>query len=539
MRLTGFLVKAGAATFSAVLGVGLLGAPAGAAPSPAPGGAAETAVPGKKVCTVTGPTTGTSGLTELSGLVAVGTGYYAINDSNDVKANMKLFKLNAACKVTNSYKYKGDGALDPEDVAVGPDGAIWVADTGDSKINQENFTVTHDRPRIALWKFVNGKASGPFRMSYPAKKFDSEALIIDSAGNPIVVTKDWDFTAAEGKTYLFAPTGPLVEAGEPTPMKELGSLTLPRTTTANPMGGLGRRQVTGAAKSTDGAKVVLRTYADAFEWDIKDNDIVAALTKDKPRVTHLPEEPFGEAITYGPDGQFITVSETEQTRTATAAPQKPSLLSYTPATKEFVEAAPEKGPEKAGKAWYLSLFSDISQLYLALAGVGVFGVLLVVLGVVGVIKGRKRKVRKGEVDDDFEPGDNSPTTMLAPVGGYQSGYYADQGGGYDPNYGGQQQYGGQGYGQQGGYDPNYGGGQQVYAGNGYEGGQQGYDPGYGNQGYGNQPPQHPGYGQQQGYGQQYGGQQQHQPQPYAGDGAYQAEPVYYHPEGGYPNEQYR
>lgn len=539
MRLTGILVKAGAATFAAALGVGLLSAPVGAEPSPAPSGAAEKAVPGKKVCTVTGPSTNTSGLTELSGLVAVGTSYFAINDSSEVASNMKLFKLNSACKVTNSYSYK-TAAVDPEDVAVGPDGAIWIADTGDSKINDENFTVSHVRDRVALWKFAGGKMTGPYRLSYPAKKFDSEALIIDSEGKPILVTKDWDFTAAEGKTYLFAPTGPLVAAGAPTPMKEMGSLTLPRTTTANPMGGLGRRQVTGAAKNADGTKVVLRTYADAFEWDVKGNDIVGALTKEKPRVTHLPEEPFGEAITYSADGdKFITLSETAQTKTATDAAQKPSLLSYTPATKEFVEEAPQKGPEAAGKAWYLDLFDDIGQLYLALSGVGVFGVLLVVLGVVGVIKGRKRKGRKGgDVDDDFEPADNSATTMLAPVGvgggGYQSGYYAEQGGGYDQGYG--QQYGGQQYGQPGGYDPNYGG--QQYGGNGYDGGQQGYDPGYGNQGYGNQP--QPGYGQQYG-GQQYGGHQQYQGQQYGGqvhgDGVYQPEPAYYQPDGGYPNQQ--
>lgn len=544
MRLTGILVKAGAATFAAVLGVGLLGAPVGAEPSPAPSGAAAEDKPvlGKKLCTVTGPTANTPGLTELSGLVAVGTSYYAINDSNDVKSSMKLFKLNSACKVTNSYKYTGDGALDPEDVAVGPNNEIWIADTGDAKINNENFTVGHERQRIALWKFAGGKITGPYRMSYPAKKFDAEALIIDAEGKPIIVTKDWDFTAAEGKTYLFAPTGDLVAGGNATPMKELGSLTLPRTTTANPMGGLGRRQVTGAAKNADGTKVVLRTYADAFEWDIKGNDIVGALTKDKPRVTHLPEEPFGEAITYTADGsKLLTVSETEQTRTANADPQRPALLSYTPATEEFVEAAPEKGPEKEGKAWYLSLFNDIGQLYLALSGVGVFGVLLVVLGVVGVIKGRKRKGRKGgDADEGFEPADNSATTMLAPVGvgggGYQSGYYAEQGGGYDQGYG--QQYGGQQqYGQPGGYDQNYGG--QQYGGNGYEGGQQGYDPGYGNQGYGNQG--QPGYGQQYG-GQQYGGHQQYQGQQYGGgqvygDGVPQTEPAYYQPDGGYPNQQ--
>lgn len=550
MRLTGFLVKACAATFGVALGVGLVSAPVGAAPSPSPAaGEAEKAVPGVKACTVNDG--GTFKLTELSGLLAVDKSYYVINDSNDNAEKVKLFKLDSACKLKTSYKFNAQ-AVDPEDLALGPDNAIWIADTGDSKINTEDFTVSHDRARVALWKFAAGKMTGPYRMSYPAKKYDSEALIIASDGTPILVTKDWDFTASEGKTYLYAPAGPLtVAAGEPVPMKELGSLTLPRTTTVNPVGGLGRRQVTGAAKNADGTKVVLRTYADAFEWELKSSDvagIVDALTKEKPKVTPLPEEPFGEAITYTPDGtQFLTVSETEQTRTQTADPQKPVILAYTPSTAHFTEAELAEGPKQEGKAWYLSLFSSIDQLYLAIGGVGVFGVLLVVLGVVGVLKSRKRRGRKDDLDEPLVPADNSATTLLAPVGAgvgggaYQSGYYAEQGG-YDAGYGGQG-YGGQqqGYGPQ--YDP-YAGGGQPYVGQGYDGQQGGYDPGYGNQGYGNDGyGQQPGYGQQQGYGQQYGGQQNHGQQyggPAYGEGGYaqgyQPEPAYYQPDGGYPTQ---
>src|SRR3712207_6972861 len=53
-----------------------------------------------------------------------------------------------------------------------------------------------------------------------------------------------------------------------------------------------------------GGKVVLRTYSDALEWDVSGGDVLAALTG-KPRVTPLPDEPFGEAITYSRDGKSL------------------------------------------------------------------------------------------------------------------------------------------------------------------------------------------------------------------------------------------
>ena len=56
--------------------------------------------------------------------------------------------------------------------------------------------------------------------------------------------------------------------------------------------------------SPDGTRIVLRTYADAFEWDVPDGDIVTAVTTGKPRVTPLADE-FGESIAYTPDGEDL------------------------------------------------------------------------------------------------------------------------------------------------------------------------------------------------------------------------------------------
>ncbi|GHJ49689.1 hypothetical protein Cs7R123_70310 [Catellatospora sp. TT07R-123] len=544
MRLTGFLVKACAATFGVALGAGLLSAPAGAEPGPSPS-AAPAAVPGTKVCTISDPR-----LTELSGMVAVGNNYYVINDGSTIAGRTRIFKLNKQCGVVGSaIAYKGDGARDPEDMALSPDGkTIWIADTGD---NDESFKQT--RPTVALWKMVNDKVSGPYRLKYPTTKYDAEALLIDKDGNPLIITKNWDFSE-KGTTHLFAPVTPLGAEGATVELKEVGTVKLPLTQTEVIGGMAARRMVTGAAASPDGKKVVLRTYADALEYDVTDGDILGALTKGKARVTPVADDPRrGEAITYTTDGtKFLTVSETEHLKNTDPA-RKAVIWSYTPSVEHFVEQAPQQGPKKAGKAWYLSIFNSVSDLYLALGGVGVFGVLLVLLGVFGIVKARKRRGRKGGDDeplDDLAPADNSATAMLAPVGGYQSGYYADgygqqqqgyggqqQGGGYD-QYGGQQQggydqYGGQQYGgqqqggqQQGGYD------QQVYAGQGYGGQQGGYgaDPyagqqygqGYGQQqGYGGDSGYDPYAGQQggQGYGQQPpGGQYGNQPQDYGNEG---------------------
>ena len=61
---------------------------------------------------------------------------------------------------------------------------------------------------------------------------------------------------------------------------------------------------------------------------------VGALTTGKPRVTPLPDEPLGEAITYSPDGKyFFTVSDMQ------GEPEDADnfILQYTPVAKVAAE----------------------------------------------------------------------------------------------------------------------------------------------------------------------------------------------------------
>ena len=84
------------------------------------------------------------------------------------------------------------------------------------------------------------------------------------------------------------------------PLEKAGEFSLPKSTTPNRFAAAGRLTITGAARSPDGKRIAVRTYADAFEWDVQDGDLVKTLTTGTPRMTPL-EDPFGEAIAYSTD----------------------------------------------------------------------------------------------------------------------------------------------------------------------------------------------------------------------------------------------
>jgi hypothetical protein len=247
------------------------------------------------VCTITDDR-----VSELSGLVATPTGYVAINDSNWDPDAIRVFFFTKACKLSRTVGYP-TAARDPEDVAVAPDGTIWIADIGD------NFNAEKRRSTIALWKLApGGKTPVIYRLTYPDGPHDAEALLLGHDGQPILVTKE-----IGGAAKVYVPSAPLVaKTAEGVQLRQAGQVRLPMSSTPNPFGAVGRNTVTGAAQTADGAHVTLRTYADAFEWDVVDDDVVASITQGTPRSTALPDEPQGEAIAYAVDGTgYLTVSD--------------------------------------------------------------------------------------------------------------------------------------------------------------------------------------------------------------------------------------
>ncbi|MFK3980388.1 hypothetical protein ACI2K4_08410 [Micromonospora sp. NPDC050397] len=555
--------------------LGLMAAPALAAPT--------------KVCTVDDPRTN-----ELSGMIATKSGYVVINDSTDVESHDQIFFLSSKCKVTKTVPYPGRRASDPEDLALSADGkTLWVADIGD------NADAETRRRSVVLWSLaVEGTGKPvPHRLAYPGNKpHDAEALLIGADGTPYIVTK----TGTE-KSEIYRPTAPLQKDNDQgVPMELAGEIRLPKSTTENLLTATGRLMVTGAARSPDGSKIVLRTYADAFEWDVPDGDIVKALTGGKPRITPLADA-FGEAISYTSDGKsFVTVSDVGSLADDTDV----VIQSYVPSTK-VAEAAAAAGDEDggadgdSGKSWTADLtLTDITYL---IAAVGVVGALLVGLGIWGILRSRRRRAaepvdlqapqddpkgpqdgRQVREDGSFESPAAPPRGTTYGGAGQGAGWTepasgAGGGGGYRPGgeyeaprrpaagvYGGQPAggavYGGGGPGRPpaggagqgrppgggGGGGAVYGGGGPggaapgpVYGGGGRGGPQPAGDPrGQGGNRQNGQPPN--GYGQPRGgqYGQQQGGQRAQRGPGGQGRPGPNGYPERGYPEQGYPEQGY-
>lgn len=363
-----------------------LAGPAVSAPTPMGGSGASAASGGVERCAIKDER-----LRELSGLVATETGYVVINDSADVPSHERVFFLDRACKVVKSVAYSGNGPRDTEDLTLSADRrTLWIADTGD------NITSTERRSRVALWSMPANGATKPVlhRLAYPGRKpHDAEALLLADDGSPIIITK------AMGKAEVFTAAAPLpVNNDEPVPLRSAGEITLPRTSTDNPLQGVGRLTVTGAARSPDGKRVVLRTYADAFEYDVPGGDIVKALTTSKPRITPLGD-PFGEAITYTPDGSsFLTVSDAGDLGPDVDI----AILAYTPSKKgpdQLPAGATAAAKSGATKSWADRLTLD-SIIYLIVA-VGILGVAMAGMGIYGIVRARRRAA-DGDVDSHSE-----------------------------------------------------------------------------------------------------------------------------------------
>jgi hypothetical protein len=356
MRLMVALVRGGLA---ALVCAGLL-VVAGGAPTAA-AGHVLVATHGTTVCTITDHR-----LIGLSGLIVTKDGFIAISDSNPDKSAIRIWYIDKHCKLIKSVGYP-TSAYDPEDAAIGRDGSLYVADIGDND---------HTRTRIAIWKLAAGHSTPKlYRYSYPDGAHDAEAILLAADDTPIFVTKD-PLTAE-----IYVPTAPADPSGKPVRLKKVGSFTLTPTDTSSGVGILGGFVVTGGANSPDRRRVALRSYSDAYEWDVPDGDVVKAITTTKPRITPLPDEPQGESIAYGLDGRdFYTVSDQEVT------PVKTPILRYTPVRP----AVPS--PTRSVRASTTVASSTPNRRSGLFIGATVLGLVLIGAGGWGAMRSRRRRI---------------------------------------------------------------------------------------------------------------------------------------------------
>jgi hypothetical protein len=351
-----------AAAVTALLGV-LAAAPGAAAPSSSPAPA-----PGQKVCDVNDEHLGNDNVT---GLAATAKGYDVVND-NDPSQTVQVYQIGTDCKVQPLVQDQRQPNM-PEDLAVTPDGSVWVADIGDP---------TSQRQSVAVWKFTgNNDGAKRYHLSYPDGPHNAAAMLVSPNGSLAIVTKD----PGVGKVYV--PTGPLTSEEQTVSMKLAGSIKLTATgTPGGPIGQLGQRVFTGGAVSPDGKRAVLRTYTDAYEWDVTGGDVATSVVKGKPRRTPLPNEPAGEAISYSTDGKyFLTMADAKSV----------VIDRYVPAVPVAAKPSDAAAKSDSGGLFGSLTLTDITNIVIV---VGVIGLVLLVVGFVGV-----RRARRNQPPEEDDP----------------------------------------------------------------------------------------------------------------------------------------
>jgi hypothetical protein len=321
---------------------------------------AAAPVRGRAVCTVTDHR-----VIGLSGLIVTATGFVAVSDSNFDKTKIRIWFLNRECQVTRSVSYP-TSAYDPEDAALGRDGTIYVADIGDND---------RERASIAVWRLARGSSTPHlYRYRYPDHPHDAEAMLLNADDTPIFVTKDI------GVGEIYVPAGRADPSHKPILLKHVGSFPLSASNTPNGLGILGPMLVTGGANTADRSRVALRTYADAFVWNVTGGDILRTITTSKPTEIPLPNEPQGEGIAFDPSGTHLyTVSDRETT------PVRTKILEYTlpPPRSHPPSQSPGKSSRlssAAGRALRVPAYA-----FVAAAGVG----LMLIIGGIAVLVRRR------------------------------------------------------------------------------------------------------------------------------------------------------
>ncbi|MGH3589369.1 MAG: hypothetical protein ACRDQ0_23910, partial [Pseudonocardia sp.] len=119
-----------------------------------------------------------SRLGELSGMAVHDGELWAMSDGG---RQVRIHRVDrSSCAVVDSRTADVD-PYDAEDLALGPDGALWVADTGDNN---------RARDTVAVIVLPERGQARLHRLTYPDGPHDAEALLVDAQGRPFVVTKE-------------------------------------------------------------------------------------------------------------------------------------------------------------------------------------------------------------------------------------------------------------------------------------------------------------------------------------------------------------
>jgi hypothetical protein len=214
---------------------------------------------------------------------------------NDSGGDPVLFAVNVRGQLLGRVTVTGAENQDWEDIAAGPCPAgscLYIADTGNNEGARRSVHVY----RVAE-PAPNATSTAPaerITLRYPGTAHDSEAMFVLPDGGLYLVTK-----GRRELVEVYRAPAPL-RAGAEVVLQRVGRLSPAEPGRIN--------QVTGAAATPDGERIVIRTYTGLYLF--RTADLLRGDTPAAERVDLAPlGEPQGEAVEIRADGTVLLTSE--------------------------------------------------------------------------------------------------------------------------------------------------------------------------------------------------------------------------------------
>jgi hypothetical protein len=247
---------------------------------------------------------------ESSGIAASRRNKGVLWTHNDSGGSPFIFAFDRQGKHRGVWRITGAGAVDWEDMAIGPGPTrglsyLYIGDIGDNLKKRNQITVYRaPEPQITpkdssstIKNPLKTAAADVIRLKYPDGKYDAETLLIHPVtGDLYVITK---VRGAAARVYKLKAPAP--KSGVST-LSYVGTFRFP-----NPFLGF----VTGGDISPDGRRVVISDYLGACEFILPDKRGIAfdEIWKQSPQPVDIGGFPGvrrqGEAICYRADGLAI------------------------------------------------------------------------------------------------------------------------------------------------------------------------------------------------------------------------------------------
>lgn len=242
-------------------------------------------------------------IVEASGIVASRQNrdvFWVHNDGDDGR----LFALSSTGRTLAVFAIESLADQDWEDIALGPgplpnQDYLYIGDIGSAGSLPITIYRLVEPVVNANQTLVETNASGveQIHLIYPNDdNYNAETLFVEpSTGDIYILTK----TGA--RSFLFRKAAPH-QNGATTTLELAATLDLSNLP--------GNHSTTGGDSTSDGKKIVTRTYSHAHLWLRPGEATVASAFATPPCLSiDLINEPLGEAIAFTPEGDLITTSE--------------------------------------------------------------------------------------------------------------------------------------------------------------------------------------------------------------------------------------